>query len=143
MNIGVFKLNIWGVSDRLGLIYMVMATAVMPVKLYMNYGSTVMFIKKRMTLAVSTAIAISATAATAPPLTWAQASEGLIEEVVVTGSRISRNPESYLGSMSIASGEDIEKIGRHNTLDLLQKMPSIGTRGTTATTPMGAGCQFC
>lgn len=57
--------------------------------------------------------------------------ESALEEVVVTGSRISRNPESYLGGMSIAAGEDIEKIGSYNTLDLLRKLPSVGNQATS------------
>ena len=66
------------------------------------------------------------------PVAFAQEeSAGFTEEVVVTGSRISRNPESYLGGMSIASGEDIEKVGSYNTLDLLRKMPSIGNQSTS------------
>ncbi len=62
---------------------------------------------------------------------YAEDGAGVIEEVVVTGSRISRDPESYLGGMSIATGEDIEKIGNYSTLDLLRKMPSIGSQGTS------------
>lgn len=64
-------------------------------------------------------------------LSAAEEGAGVIEEVVVTGSRISRDPESYLGAMAIATGEDIEKIGNYNTLDLLRKLPSIGTQGTS------------
>jgi iron complex outermembrane recepter protein len=59
----------------------------------------------------------------------AQQEQTQIEEVVVTGSRISRNPESYLGGMAIASGEDIEKIGSYSTIDLLNKMPSVSNSG--------------
>ncbi len=54
-----------------------------------------------------------------------------LEEVVVTGSRISRNPESYLGGITIATGEDIEKVGSYSTLDLLRKLPSIGNQATS------------
>ena len=54
-----------------------------------------------------------------------------LEEVVVTGSRISRNPESYLGGITIAAGEDIEKIGSYSTLDLLRKLPSVGNQATS------------
>lgn len=57
--------------------------------------------------------------------------ESALEEVVVTGSRISRNPESYLGGISIAAGEDIEKVGSYNTLDLLRKLPSVGNQATS------------
>jgi iron complex outermembrane receptor protein len=68
------------------------------------------------------------TATLGPQPTFA-ADSGL-EEVVVTGSRIMRDPESYLGGMSIATGQDIEKIGSYATLDLLQRLPSVGNQGT-------------
>lgn len=57
--------------------------------------------------------------------------ESSLEEIVVTGSRISRNPESYLGAISITDGADIEKIGSYNTLDLLRKLPSVGSQATS------------
>jgi iron complex outermembrane receptor protein len=88
-----------------------------------------MFARNRLTLAVTIAMGVAAAGLLAPDRALAQ-SETVIEEVVVTGSRISRNPETYLGGMAIAAGEDIEKIGSYNTLDLLQKLPAIGSQGT-------------
>ena len=91
-----------------------------------------MFKQKNMPLAVSAAIGLATSNLALTPEVFAQnQDEVLIEEVVVTGSRISRNPESYLGGMAIASGSDIEKIGSYSTIDLLQKMPSIGSQGTS------------
>ncbi len=72
--------------------------------------------------------AILAATFLSPPV---YAQDGVIEEVIVTGSRIARNPESYLGPMAIANGEDIEKIGTYNTLDLLLRLPSTGNQGTS------------
>jgi iron complex outermembrane receptor protein len=53
-----------------------------------------------------------------------------LEEVIVTGSRIARNPESYLGGMSLVGQDQIEKIGTYNTLDALIRLPSVGSQGT-------------
>ncbi len=84
--------------------------------------------KKSLALAVSTAMGLT-TALMVPAAANAQ-EELALEEVVVTGSRISRNPESYLGGMAIASGDMIEQVGSFNTLDLLQRLPSVGSQGT-------------
>lgn len=80
-------------------------------------------------IAISVAAAIGAvTLGSLPAL--AQEEQLVLEEVVVTGSRISRNPESYLAGMSVMGGDTIEQIGTFNTLDALLRMPSIGTQGT-------------
>ena len=90
-----------------------------------------MFAKNRLTLAVTAAVGMAAAGLVPSDRALAQgANDTMLEEVVVTGSRISRNPESYLGGMAIAAGDDIEKIGSYNTLDLLQKLPAIGSQGT-------------
>ena len=90
-----------------------------------------MFARNRLTLAVTAAVGVAAAGLFPSDRALAQgANDTMLEEVVVTGSRISRNPESYLGGMAIASGDDIEKIGSYNTLDLLQKLPAIGSQGT-------------
>ena len=80
------------------------------------------------------------TATLGPQPTFA-ADSGL-EEVVVTGSRIMRDPESYLGGMSIATGQDIEKIGSYATLDLLQRLPSVGNQGTGRNVAQGEGAKI-
>ena len=84
--------------------------------------------KTQLSVAITAALGI--TSLTAIPA-FAQQDEQLIEEVIVTGSRISRNPESYLGGMAIATGEDIEKVGSFNTLDALLRLPAIGSQGTS------------
>lgn len=86
-----------------------------------------MLIKNRLTMAVSAALGLAAFGGAPQP---AHAQEpALLEEVIVTGSRIVRSPENYLGSMAIASGEDIEKIGSYSTLDLLNRLPSVTNSG--------------
>lgn len=85
--------------------------------------------KKLMTKAVSAAVGVAATAMI-PQVSNAQLE---LEEVVVTGSRITRNPESYLGGMSIASGEDIEKLANYSTLDMLNRLPAISGSSSGAT----------
>ncbi len=87
--------------------------------------------QKKMTLAISTVLGISG-GSLFPGIVNAQ-QEVMLEEVIVTGSRIQRNPESYLGGMSIASGEDIEKIGSYSTLDLLNRLPAISGSSSGAT----------
>jgi iron complex outermembrane receptor protein len=80
-----------------------------------------------MSVAVSVALGLT-TMGLLPASTVAQ-EETMLEEVIVTGSRISRNPESYLGGMAIATGEDIEKIGVYSVLDTLARLPSITSSG--------------
>jgi iron complex outermembrane receptor protein len=80
--------------------------------------------RKRLATAVSAALGL-ATAVALPVKVLAQQEDLILEEVVVTGSRITRNPESYLGSMAIATGDSIEQVGSFNLLDALTKMPAI------------------
>lgn len=71
---------------------------------------------------------------TAPVVTLAQSSansSNQLEEVVVTGSRIARNPETYMGGMSIVQGSAISQVPSYSTEDMLQKIPSIGLQGLT------------
>ena len=80
---------------------------------------------KQTPLALAIAAVLGLTPFTAQHVLAQQSDEGLIEEVIVTGSRISRNPESYLGGMAIATGESIEQVGSYSTLDALLKLPTI------------------
>lgn len=66
-----------------------------------------------------------------PTVTLAQQSAAQLEEVVVTGSRIARTPETYLGGMSIVEGSSIAQVPSYNTNDMLRKMPSIGFQGVS------------
>ena len=82
--------------------------------------------KHRLAAALSVTIG---SALTIPALNAVAQEQRLIEEVVVTGSRITRNPENYLASITIASGDSIEKLGTYSTIDLLQRLPSVTNSG--------------
>ncbi|MGI9328613.1 MAG: TonB-dependent receptor plug domain-containing protein [Pseudomonadales bacterium] len=100
--------------------------------------------KKKLRIAPNLGLCLATTLSLAGPgVVIAQDSSAIVEEIVVTGSRISRNPESYLGGMAIAPGEDIEKVGSYNTLDLLLKMPAVGSQGTNRNASNGGrGANF-
>lgn len=71
---------------------------------------------------------------TTPAVSLAQSSGNStkqLEEVVVTGSRIARTPETYMGGMSIVQGSAISQVPSYSTEDMLLKIPSIGLQGTT------------
>lgn len=70
------------------------------------------------------------------------ANETVLEEVIVTGSRISRNPESYLGGMSVATGESIEQVGSFNTLDALTRLPTVSAESGRNDSNGGRGANF-
>lgn len=96
--------------------------------------------KTQLSVAITAALGI--TSLTALPA-FAQEDDTLLEEVIVTGSRISRNPESYLGGMAIATGEDIEKVGSFSTIDALLRLPAIGSQGTSRNNSNGGrGANF-
>lgn len=83
--------------------------------------------KSQLSVAVGAALGLTFWASTPA---YAQEDAAQLEEVIVTGSRIARSPESYLGGMSLTNQEDIEKIGTYNTLDALIRLPSVGSQGT-------------
>jgi iron complex outermembrane receptor protein len=92
-------------------------------------------------LSVAIAAALGITSLTALPA-FAQQDDQLIEEVVVTGSRISRNPESYLGGMAIATGESIGQIGSFSTMDALTRVPSVSAESGRNNSNGGRGANF-
>ena len=57
------------------------------------------------------------------------AEETLIEEVVVTGSRIKRDAGSYTGPMTTLMGEKITQTPNFSLNDALLELPSIGSQG--------------
>ena len=66
-----------------------------------------------------------------------------LEEIRVTGSRISRDPADYVGSMAIIEGRDIELTPNYSVQDMLLKLPSIGLQGTSRNNPdSGRGANF-
>ena len=52
-----------------------------------------------------------------------------LEEIIVTGSRISREPADYVGPMSVIDSADIERTPNYSVQDMLLKLPSIGLQG--------------
>lgn len=67
------------------------------------------------------AIAISAPST----IVFAQG-DAVMEEVVVTGSRIARNAETYVGPMTVVTSEQIQLTGSSDLIEALQDMPSVG-----------------
>jgi iron complex outermembrane receptor protein len=85
--------------------------------------------KNRLTVAVATAMGLGASALL--PATASAQGEPMLEEVVVTGSRIARNPESYIGGMAIATSEDIERNVNNSVMDALLRVPTITSSNST------------
>ena len=54
------------------------------------------------------------------------AQEGVIEEVVVTGSRIARDSESYVGPMMVLDSDHIALTGSSDLIEVLKDLPSVG-----------------
>ena len=63
-------------------------------------------------------------------------SEGL-EELIVTGSRIGRDPAEYVGPMSVIDSADIERTPNYSVQDMLLKLPSIGLQGISRNNASG------
>ena len=85
--------------------------------------------RNRLSVAVCTAIGLTGTAFL-PSQAVAQG-EQVLEEVVVTGSRIARNPETYIGAMAITTSEDIERNVNNSVMDALLRIPSITNSNAT------------
>ena len=64
---------------------------------------------------------------------------GISEEMIVTGSRITREQTGYTGSMSVIEVEDIERTPNYSVQDMLLKLPSIGLQGTSRNNSSGGG----
>ena len=60
----------------------------------------------------------------------AVAQEGVIEEVIVTGSRIARDAGTYVGPMTTLDGDSIRTDPNYSLTDQLLELPSIGAQGT-------------
>lgn len=54
-----------------------------------------------------------------------------LEEIVITGSRIARDPTNYVGPMSIVTGADISQVPTYSLQDSLLRLPSIGLQGAS------------
>ncbi len=84
--------------------------------------------KSKLSLAVAGALGL--TSMSFMPAQAQEQGAGQLEEVVVTGSRIERNPETYLGAMSLVGQDQLLRVGTSNTLDALIRLPSVGSQGT-------------
>lgn len=58
------------------------------------------------------------------------AEEAVIEEVIVTGSRIARDAGTYVGPMTTLDGDSIRTDPNFSLTDQLLQLPSIGAQGT-------------
>ena len=75
-------------------------------------------------------VAISASLGGVSTATMADTNDSNVtEEVLVTGTRIARDPLSTTGPITVISTETIEQSGVANVDELLKKMPSVGTNG--------------
>lgn len=85
--------------------------------------------KNALSKAVKLAILGISAAALMPTTAFAQDAES-IEEVVVTGSRIARNPLDYVGPMNIVGNEIISKANAITVQEILQEIPAVTMNGT-------------
>ncbi len=83
-------------------------------------------IKNQLHLAVAGAVALTS-AAVFPQHAVAQ--DESYEEIVVTGSRIARDPLSTTGPITVVGSEAISQSGVSNVDDLLRQLPAMGTNG--------------
>lgn len=95
-------------------------------------------------IAVKTALGLSIAAAL--PLGSAYAEEGaeeIVEEVMVTGSRIQRSPIDTVGPITVLDSRAIEQSGAISIEELINEMPSISLNGTNANDANGgSGTHF-
>lgn len=97
--------------------------------------------KSKLSLAVASALGLTSIAFM--PAYAQEPGAAQLEEVIVTGSRIERNPETYLGAMSLVGQEQLLRVGTSNTLDALIRLPSIGSQATGRNTSNGGrGANF-
>ena len=76
-------------------------------------------------------------------LSPAQGQTEELEEIVVTGSRIGREPADHVGPMSVIDGEDITLTPNYSVQDMLLKLPSIGLQGSSRNNAdAGRGAHF-
>lgn len=88
-----------------------------------------MFQRKKLSLAVASAVGISAVGFNAPAFAQ-EAEEAALEEVIVTGSRIRRADLSSVSPVSVVTGEEFKISGNLNVeqklAELPQTLPSFG-----------------
>ncbi|WP_295800584.1 TonB-dependent siderophore receptor [uncultured Microbulbifer sp.] len=85
-------------------------------------------IKTKLSIAVAAFSAVAAAGVSAQDAVPGPA----VEEVIVTGSRIARDPLSTTGPITIVDSEAIERSGVGTIDELLNQLPSMGTTGINA-----------
>ncbi|MEW5249884.1 TonB-dependent receptor [Microbulbifer sp. 2201CG32-9] len=85
-------------------------------------------IKTKLSVAVATLSTVTATGVMAQNSTSGPA----VEEVVVTGSRIARDPLSTTGPITVVDSEAIQRSGVGTIDELLNELPSLGNAGINA-----------
>jgi iron complex outermembrane receptor protein len=86
-------------------------------------------------------LAVGSALASAPGLLQAQ--QQALEEVIVTGSRILRSPENYVGPMTVLQGQTLETISTDSLNDALRELPAIGLQATSRNDANGGrGAEF-
>lgn len=86
-------------------------------------------------------LSIAAAGATFAPVVTAESE--IVEEVIVTGSRIRRDAGTYVGPMTIMLGETITQHPNFSLNDALLELPSIGLQGTSRNNANGGrGANF-
>ncbi|MCW8125022.1 TonB-dependent receptor plug domain-containing protein [Microbulbifer halophilus] len=85
-------------------------------------------IKTKLSVAIATLGTMAATGVAAQNAVPGPA----VEEVIVTGSRIARDPLSSTGPITIVDSEAISRSGVGTVDELLRELPSMGTQGTNA-----------
>ncbi|WP_193165070.1 TonB-dependent receptor plug domain-containing protein [Microbulbifer hainanensis] len=88
---------------------------------------------------LSVAIAALGTLAATGAMAQSTAPGPGVEEVVVTGSRIARDPLSTSGPITIVDSEAIQRSGVGTIDELLNQLPSMGTTGINANDNNGGG----
>lgn len=92
---------------------------------------------------LSIAVAAFSTLAAAAVSAQETAAGPIVEEVIVTGSRIARDPLSTTGPITILDSSAIKRSGVGTIDELLNQLPSMGTTGINANDNNGgAGLSF-
>ncbi|MGQ9427465.1 TonB-dependent receptor plug domain-containing protein [Gilvimarinus sp. F26214L] len=91
-----------------------------------------MFKTNPLASAIRSATLATALAATGVPVAFAQSDSEILDEVIVTGSRIARDPLSTTGPITIVDSAAISRSGVGTIDELLNQLPSMGTTGINA-----------
>lgn len=74
---------------------------------------------------------------------WGQASDEEVEEIIVTGTRILRDPGNYVGPMTIVDEKLLQEIPSYSLKDALDQLPAMGFQATGKNNSNGGrGAEF-